>query len=73
MGQFDSELTRQYLLNSQSRGSLEEVISIDADQQMEDQEQLNNVYRPWLDQDEPSNGSKEGKELTEQFFRQYYE
>jgi|GEM_PF-6522026 len=69
MDKFESELTRRYLLNSQSRGSLEEVVGED--------ESLN------LDQDARTAGQDEkggdnfsdqweGKDQTHDFFLQSY-
>lgn len=53
MGKFHSELTRKYLLNSQSRGSLEEVTEIDAEEEFAAQEQPLQDDEPWLAGDIP--------------------
>lgn len=72
MGQFNSELTRKYLLNSHSRGSLEEVTAIEAEVEFADQELL--IHNsPWLIGNNQEAGSKEGQELTQRYFRQYYD
>ncbi|GIP60566.1 hypothetical protein QNH46_04690 [Paenibacillus woosongensis] len=73
MGKFHSELTRKYLLNSQSRGSLEEVTEIDAEEEFAAQEQPLQDDEPWLAGDIPGGGSSEGQELTQNYFRQYYD
>ncbi|MNJ58353.1 hypothetical protein D3C77_539820 [compost metagenome] len=73
MGQFNSELTRKYLLNSHSRGSLEEVTSVDAEIDAENQELMTNDTQPWLDKNNFGVGSSEGNELTQTYFREYYD
>lgn len=74
MGKFESELTRRYLLNSNSRGSLEEVVSNEVRQEEEgplcgdedctEDEHLGNhqFMKQW-----------EGRSKTHAFFRQSYE
>lgn len=73
MGQFNSELTRKYLLNSHSRGSLEEVTAMDAESEFTDQEVQMGYSEPWLGGGNQEVGSREGQELTQDYFRQYYE
>lgn len=60
MGQFDSELTRKFLLNSNSRGCLDEVVTMEEEQQSES----------WLVQD--AQEEQEGSDLTLAYFREYY-
>ncbi|MNJ45708.1 hypothetical protein D3C77_408160 [compost metagenome] len=71
MGQFSSELTRKYLLNSHSRGSLDEVAAMDA---VSTDQQLREDYsEPWLGEGSQGVDSMEGQQLTQDFFRLYYE
>lgn len=69
----EAELTRRYLLNSHSRGSLEEVISVDEPVELESGlvglvdgnssgNQLMNLFE----------GEQAGKEKIAEYLRQYY-
>ncbi|GJM83913.1 hypothetical protein [uncultured Paenibacillus sp.] len=73
MGKYESELTRRYLLNSNSRGSLEEVVTNDAaedggvlcgDDEACDEGHMGNhqFMKEW-----------EGRVTTHAYFRQSYE
>ncbi|RRJ63939.1 hypothetical protein EHV15_14115 [Paenibacillus oralis] len=74
MGKYDSEQTRRYLLNESARGSLEEIVSNEADPEENadflcgddcgDQERLGNqqFMKEW-----------EGRVQTHAYFRQSYE
>lgn len=43
----ESELTRRYLLNSHSRGSLEELVPLDDSLEFGDEEELRSGTEPW--------------------------
>ncbi|MGG1612680.1 hypothetical protein [Paenibacillus sp. FSL K6-2441] len=73
MGKYESELTRRYLLNSNSRGSLEEVVTNESDEESGmlcgddevcDEGDLGNhrFMKEW-----------EGRVTTHAYFRQSYE
>lgn len=47
MKNIESELTRRYLLNSHSRGSLEEVVSEDDSLEFGDEEEFQAGKEPW--------------------------
>lgn len=71
MGKFQSELTRRYLLNSNSRGSLEEVASEDDSVEFGEEED-------YLSDSEPMGNDRfmkqwDGRDTTHAYFRQSYE
>ncbi len=61
------------MLNSNSRGSLEEVTAIDEEVEFAAEEWSVQDAEPWLEGDIPGIGSREGQELTQSYFRQYYD
>ncbi|GAA0409897.1 hypothetical protein [Paenibacillus motobuensis] len=67
----EAELTRRYLLNSHSRGSLEEVVSEDEQLELADGReqaiQISEDIPPTLFEEEQS-----GKEKIAYYLRQYY-
>lgn len=71
MGKYESELTRRFLLNSHSRGSLEEVVSDEeaVDSGSEDGMSMD-ASRP---EDNLFTNQWEGTEQTRMYFIQSYE
>ncbi|WP_334077721.1 hypothetical protein [Paenibacillus sanfengchensis] len=69
MDKFESELTRRYLLNSQSRGSLEEVVGEDENLDLEMGAQTTGQETM---QEGRFSDQWEGKEETRNFFLQSY-
>lgn len=71
MGKYESELTRRFLLNSHSRGSLEEVVSEEeAVDSVNDEGMSMDAGRP---EDNLFTNQWEGTEQTRMYFIQSYE
>ncbi|AWB43403.1 hypothetical protein DCC85_03645 [Paenibacillus sp. CAA11] len=73
MSKFKSELTRKMLLNSNSRGSLEEVADEDTAIEFGADEEFMGERPVNLLENEHFLGQWEGKEETHAFFRHSYE
>jgi hypothetical protein len=67
----ESELTRRYLLNSHSRGSLEEVVSEVDSLEFGDEEELQSGAEPWSNQQFMQEW--DGRDTTQSFFLKSYE
>ena len=67
----ESELTRRYLLNSHSRGGLEEVVPLDDSLEYGDEEEFQTRNEPWSNHQFMQQW--DGKGTTQSFFLKSYE